>query len=55
LLDGSVQAENYSVNGGAVFAGKMPCIMVRLMLLTAAIALHDVSHEDQVPLWPFPC
>ncbi len=50
LLDGSLLAGNYAVNGGAFFAGTMPCFMVCLMLLTAAITLHDRSHEDQALL-----
>ncbi len=37
MLDESLLAGNYAVNGGAFFAGTMPCFMVRLMLPTGAI------------------
>ena len=37
LLDGSLLAGNFAVNGGAIFAGTMPCFMVCLVLPTAAI------------------
>ena len=47
LLDGSLLAGNYAVNGGAFFAGTTPCFMVRLRLPTAATTLHDRSHKDQ--------
>ena len=50
LLDGSLLAGNFAVNGGAFFAGTTPCFTVRLMLPMAAITLHNRSHKDQALL-----